>query len=697
MRSGIKIFTLFVFITFVGCTGDDSDSTREIPLIPRQKLMGNPEVAAVRISPDGEYISYLAPSNGKLNVWVALSSDPASAKAVTNDTLRGIRIYQWTYKKDHLLYSQDIGGDENWSVFLVNVATGEENNLTPFDEIPGPDGLPMKLPDGKIMRPRATILSVSNDQPNEILIRLNKDNARYQDVYKVNLESKQLTKFITDEDYLQILMDDNYIPLVATKTLPAGGTQVLKYQNGNFVEFFQVPQEDMLTFGFVGTAPEERTVYVIDSRERNTAGLFTMNLETQEKQLIFEDARSDIQGATVHPTQNHIQAVRSNYLKAEWHVIDPDVQEDFDYLATVKEGDFTINSRSQDDQQWIVGYNVSNEAYKYYYYDRQERKATMLFSNRPELDEYTLAKMYALEIPSRDGLNLVSYLTLPADLNEDGRPIRALPMVLVVHGGPWARDRFGFNGLHQWLANRGYAVLSVNFRGSTGFGKNFINAAIHEWGGKMHDDLIDAVDWAVKEGIAKEGQVAIMGGSYGGYATLAGLTFTPEKFVCGVDIVGPSNLQTLLSTIPPYWAAIRSIFVMHMGDPDTEEGRALLEERSPLNYVNHIKKPLLIAQGANDPRVKQSESDQIVEAMQAQNIPVIYVLYPDEGHGFARPENRLSFYAVTEHFFQEYLGGRVEPYGSDFENSSIEVITGASDIAGLEAQIDGEVVEEPTD
>ncbi len=308
-----------------------------------------------------------------------------------------------------------------------------------------------------------------------------------------------------------------------------------------------------------------------------------------------------------------------------------------------------------------------------------------MFTNRQELEKVKLSKMYPLIIKSRDGLNLVSYLTLPywADPDNDSRPKKPLPMVLFVHGGPWARDSWGLNSAHQWLANRGYAVLSVNYRGSTGFGKDFINAANREWAGKMHDDLIDAVNWAIKQKIADKNRVAIMGGSYGGYATLVGMTFTPEVFACGVDIVGPSNLRTLLETIPPYWKPMMEMWATRVGDPRTEEGRKFLDSRSPLTYVDRICRPLLIGQGANDPRVKQSESDQIVQAMQEKNIPVTYVLYSDEGHGFARPENRLSFFAVAEIFLAQHLGGRFQEIGDDFQGSTIAVPHGAEHIPGL--------------
>jgi dipeptidyl aminopeptidase/acylaminoacyl peptidase len=379
--------------------------------------------------------------------------------------------------------------------------------------------------------------------------------------------------------------------------------------------------------------------------------------------------------------------VAYTYTRQRWAVLDNDIAEDFAFLPTVAEGDFDIQARTLDDTQWMVAYTIDNGPVHYYLYDRPTKQATFLFTNRQALEGLPLAKMHSAVIPARDGLKLVSYYTLPVGREETGgdlvRPVEPLAMVLLVHGGPWGRDGWGYHAIHQWLANRGYAVLSVNFRGSTGFGKAFVNAGNLEWGARMHDDLLDAVQWATDAGIADPDRVAIMGGSYGGYATLAGLTFSPETFACGVDIVGPSNLVTLLETVPPYWEPMMKVLTTRVGDHRTEAGRAFLRSRSPLTYVDNIQRPLLIGQGANDPRVKQAESDQIVQAMQAKQIPVTYVLYPDEGHGFARPENNLSFFAVAEAFLAQHLEERFEPIGEDFANSSISVPTGQEQIPGL--------------
>jgi dipeptidyl aminopeptidase/acylaminoacyl peptidase len=340
---------------------------------------------------------------------------------------------------------------------------------------------------------------------------------------------------------------------------------------------------------------------------------------------------------------------------------------------------------------WVVGAADADRPSSTYLYDRQAKKLTKLFDSRPALAGLPLSPMQTLEIKSRDGLTLPSYLTLPpgSDSNGDGRPDKAVPMVLLVHGGPWGRDGYGFNGYHQWLANRGYAVMSVNFRASTGFGKKFLAAGNGAWGREMHNDLLDAVDWAVKNGITTDDKVAIMGGSYGGYATLAGMAFTPTEFACGVAIVAPSNLNTLLASIPAYWEAGRAQLYGRMADPNTEAGKAWLRERSPLFSADKIQRPLLIGQGANDPRVKQAEADQIVDAMRSRNIPVTYVLFPDEGHGFARPVNNIAFNAVTENFLSKCLGGRAEPIGDTLAKSTAKVPHGAEFAPGLQEAMGG--------
>ena len=678
----LKLFTIFLILGSILIL---TSCAKEEPLISRKVLFGNPDKSSLKISPNHQMISYLAPLNDVLNVWVGPVDDPENAVSVTNDTLRGIRIYFWSYNNEQILYLQDLGGDENWQLHAVNVNTKEDKILTPFEEIIGPDGQPVTMPDGRKLRPRANIQEVSYKYPNEILISLNTRNPQYFDIYRLNIISGLLNMIQQNDRFAGFQTDNDYNVRYALENTSDGGMELfIPDGKDGWKTFDKIPMEDVLTTSPIDFNKTGDVLYMIDSRGRNTAALIAVNLTTGEKELVFENSRADLSNIMLHPTEKTIEAAASDYLRTEWEILDESIKPDIEYLNGIAKGDMSVIDRSVDDNFWAVSYVIDDGPVNYYLYDRAAKKAKFLFTNRKNLEGAKLAKMYPVVIKSRDNLDLISYLTIPYGSNsEDYHPSKPLPMVLFVHGGPWSRDSWGYNSYHQWLANRGYAVLSVNFRGSTGLGKDFINAANMEWGAKMHDDLIDAVNWAVEEGIAEKNKIAIMGGSYGGYSTLIGLTFTPDVFACGVDIVGPSNIITLMETIPPYWLPMINMFASRVGDFRTEEGKKFLESRSPLFFVDKIQKPLLIGQGANDPRVKQTESDQIVNAMQEKNIPVSYVLYPDEGHGFARPENKMSFNAVTEIFLSQYLGGKFEPIGKDFEGSSITVPTGSETIPGL--------------
>jgi dipeptidyl aminopeptidase/acylaminoacyl peptidase len=652
-------------------------SNMEAKLIPRDVLFGNPERAQARLSPDGKYLSFLAPVDGVLNVWVGPADDMKAAKPVTQEKVRPVSSHNWAYDAKHILYPQDTNGNENFHLFATNVETGETKDLTPIDGV------------------RAELQEVSPKFPTEILVGLNDRDKQLHDIWRVNIETGEKKLVQENPGVAGYLTDDDLNVRLALNYTPTGG-QVWLLPEGEgdaktWKEFQEFGPEDAMTSGPAGFDKTARTLYFEDSRNRDTAGLFAMNLDDGKVSLIAEDPRCDVGGVMAHPTEKNIQAVSFDYSKNEWKILDPAIKADFEFLKGVEDGEIIVSDRTLDDREWIVAFMLDDGPVKTYRYTREpERKIEFLFNNRDDLADYSLVKMHTPVIKSRDGLNLVSYLSLPpgSDPDGDGVPDKPLPMVLDVHGGPWARDSWGLNPYHQWLANRGYAVLSVNYRGSTGFGKNFINAANGEWSGKMHDDLLDAVKWAVDQKIADKDKVAIMGGSYGGYATLVGMAYTPDEFACGVDIVGPSSLVTLLQNIPPYWAPFMPVMKVRVGDVDTEEGRAELLKRSPLSLVDQIKKPLLIGQGANDPRVTQLEADQIVKAMQDRNIPVTYVLYSDEGHGFRRPENRNSFNAVTEAFLAEQLGGRFEPVGDDFEGSTIAVPAGANDVPGLADALD---------
>ncbi len=663
-----------------------NDAIKATPLIPREVLFGNPERSRVTISHDGKTLAWLAPQDGVMNIWVAPATDAKAAKCITADKLRGIRQYQWAYNGS-ILYLQDDGGDENWKVYSISPAGGAAKDLTPFTDIKGPDGQPIKLPSGKLLRPRAEIEEVSDRFPDEILIGLNNRNPRHSDIYRCNIKTGDLKLIQKNDDYDGFITDDSFSVRMAVQTQPDGSIKVLK-ANGKdgFEAVDSIPQEDSLTAQPAGFDASGETLYWSDTRGRDTAALIAQNVKTGEKKVLAEDKRADVSGSLAHPKTGKVQAVAFNYDRERWTFIDDSVRPDIETLQKTAEGDIAITSRTLDDSKWTVAIRPDNGPVRYYLYDRGTHKADFLFTNQPKLESMPLSHMTPVTVKTRDGLTLVNYLTLPAQYDKDNNAkpdAGPLPMVLFVHGGPWARDTWGFNPYHQWLANRGYAVLSVNYRGSTGFGKKFINAANGEWAAKMHNDLIDAVNWAVEQKIAKKDKVAIMGGSYGGYATLVGLTFTPDVFACGVDIVGPSSLATLLDNIPPHWYPFLPQLTTRVGDHKTPEGRKYLDTRSPLTFVDKINKPLLIGQGANDPRVKQSEADQIVAAMQKKKIPVTYVLYPDEGHGFARPPNNKSFNAVTEQFLSQHLGGASEPINGDFDGSSITIPAGVDLISGL--------------
>ena len=638
------------------------------PLIPRRVLFGNPDKASPQISPDGAWLSYLAPVDGVLNVWVAPADNSAAVRPVTRDTGRGIQLYGWTYSGAQIAYLQDSAGDENWHIYTVNLGSDEIRDITPIEGV------------------NAQIQEASPKHPRHLLIGLNDRDPQFHDIYRIDLHTGERTLMQLNEDFAGFVTDDEFNVRFAVRLTADGGAAFFqKVADGSWEEFTVIGMEDNLTTMPLGFDRTGRTLYMMDSRGRNTAALKSVDLDTGVETIMAADSRSDVGDTMTHPTDKTIQAVSFTYERKQWQILDDSITADLEYLAGVADGEMEVVSRTLDDSCWIVAYRLDDGPVRYYRYLREGREAQFLFTNREALQGQPLVTRHPVVVPARDGLALVCYYSLPleSDPGQTGRPAQPLPLALLVHGGPWARDEWGYNPVFQLLANRGYAVLSVNFRGSTGFGKEFINAANKEWGGKMHDDLVDAVNWAIDQGIADPERVAILGGSYGGYATLVGMTFTPELFACGVDIVGPSSLETLLNTIPPYWQPQIELFTNRVGDHRTEEGRAFLQQRSPLTYVDNIRSPLLIGQGANDPRVKQSESDQIVRAMQEKEIPVTYALYPDEGHGFARPENNLSFFAVAEAFLAECLGGRHEPLGDALAGSSITVPAGAEHIPGL--------------
>jgi dipeptidyl aminopeptidase/acylaminoacyl peptidase len=643
------------------------------PLVPRSVLFGNPERVTVRLSPDGRWLAWLAPANGILNVFVAPVGDLAAARAVTSSAERPVQRYSWSYDSRTVVFLDDIGGNENYRAFAVDIETREKRDLTPLAGV------------------NARLYGGSPRHRNLLAVGLNDRDARWHDLWHVDLATGQRQLVRENRDEISgWLLDLDLRPRLVTRGQPDGG-DILYAVKGEKLDTL----EPLLTIQFADsftTGPQHLTAdgkayYLASSIGRDRAALFRVDLATGAQTLVAEHAKADVDAALVDPKSLEVTAVSAEYVRHEWIPVEAQTGADLRWLESEIKSDFDIVSQTEDGTRWTIASGSPERPAVYWLFDRPARRLTRLFTARPQLERYTLAPMHGHVVRSRDGLDLVSYVTLPA--NEKGpRPARPLPMVLSVHGGPWSRDSYGYDSEHQWLANRGYAVLSVNFRGSTGFGKAFLNAGDLEWGRKMHDDLIDAVAWAVREGIADRERVAIMGGSYGGYAALVGAAFTPETFRCAVSIVGPSNLETMLASAPPYWHAFYENEVRRVGDPRTEAGRALLRDRSPLTRAEAISKPLLVLQGANDPRVVKAESDQIVAAVRKRGLPVTYVLYPDEGHGFRIPANRISSYAIIEAFLARHCGGpRFEPLGGDLTGSSLQV-EGAEHVPGLSGALE---------
>ncbi|MCF8462786.1 MAG: S9 family peptidase [Rickettsiaceae bacterium] len=642
-------------------------------LISRKKLFGNPDYANVKISPDGKYLSYLAPKDGVLNIYLAKVEDIDNAKAITSDKNRGIRSYFWAFNSSTIIYSQDENGDENARLYKIDV---EANKITPLT----PQGV------------KAFAIALSHNFPNHLLVSMNDRDPKFFDVYKLDINNATMERVLKNEKYTDFVADKNLKLRFAMYITPNGDTDIFNiddianpklYKN---IKSIDSANSEILFFA------NDNEFYLLDSQNRDTAALYKETTEGK-RDLVAQNDKADISYISLHPTNYTQQYYSYEYQRTSKVFFDKTVEADFEFLknASETESDIDIISRTLDDNMWVVIFDSSDRPASYYLFNRSAKKLDFLFYTRKNLVEENLTYMIPVIIKSRDGLDLPSYLSLPREVfTKPDNPHNKLskkpvPMVLFVHGGPQARDFWGFDSTHQWLANRGYAVLSVNYRGSDGFGKNFIELGNGEWGGKMHLDLIDAVNWAIENNIALKDKIGIYGGSYGGYSALVGATFTPDVFACAADVVGPSNLITLLNSLPEYWIpAISKLIQKTGGDPSTEEGRKFLAQRSPINFVDNIKKPLLIAQGANDPRVKEAESTQIVKKMQEKKIQVTYLLYSDEGHGFARPENRMSFTALLEQFFAKHLGGRFEALGDELNNSSIKIV----DKGGLEIEVE---------
>ena len=615
-------------------------------LIPRRVLFGNPERISPSISPEGTRLAWIAPHDGVLNVWVAPVSgdgvDWPAAQVVTNDTDRGIRMFAWAHDGRHLLYLQDTGGDENWRLHDIDLATMQRRDLTPFGGV------------------RTELIADEKKFPTEILIGLNKDNPQLHDVYRLNLTTGDLVKEVDNPGFIGWVADAQLVVRAGIAPQPDGGLVLMVRGDAgaDWRPVLALSAEDALTSQPVAFSEDGRSLLMLSSAGADTGRLVRLDLATSGQQVLAEDPDADVAGLRIDPDTREPQIVSFLKDRMEYQVLDEAVAPDLAAIRALNPGDPSLMNTDDADETWLIAFNNDTTAVSYYSYDRRTHEGRFLFEARPELSRYQLAPVEPFTFTSRDGLTIHGYATFPLDTPRTG-----LPAVLDVHGGPWARDAWGYDPEAQWLANRGYLCVQVNFRGSTGYGKAFVNAGDREWGGRMHDDLVDAVAHITGQGPGSQpwadpAQVAIYGGSYGGYAALVGAAFTPGLFRCAVDIVGPSNLKTLIETIPPYWAPVVAQFHNRVGDPARDAD--FLWSRSPLSRAHDIRIPLLIAQGANDPRVKQAESEQIVAALTEAGIDHEYLLFPDEGHGFAKPENRLRFYAAAERFLARYLGGRAE-------------------------------------
>lgn len=613
---------------------DTEPTLSAVPLIPRDVLFGNPERTNATISPDGTLLGFVAPVDGVLNVWVGPMDDIDAASPVTNDRGHGVRAFAFAHDDRTLLYLQDNDGDENWRVYAMDLVEGNARLCTPAGTV------------------RATILGHNRWHPTKVLIGLNDREPSLHDVHALDLTTRQTRLVEENPGFAGWIIDSHLTVRGGIAVTPDGGQQIhLKGDDGRYALWREIPAEDAATTHVLGHVRDDSAILMLTSVEANTSRLVRIDTETGQEDVLAEHPVYDIGTAALDPVTLEPVAAVVYGDRQEWICLDSDLEEEIGYLRTHLPGELGISRRERSDTVWLVTDSPSDGPMGYYRYERGSRSLQHLFTHKPALEGYQLAPMEPFECTSRDGLTLHGYLTVPIDAPRD-----ALPAVLVVHGGPWSRDTWGYDPEAQWLANRGYVCIQVNYRGSTGFGKDFLNAGDREWAAAMHTDLLDTVSHLASTGLIDADRVGIYGGSYGGYAALVGAAFTPESFRCAIDMVGPSNLLTLLASVPEYWKPMQAMMHRRVGDPASDAD--FLWRRSPLSRASDISIPLLIAQGKNDPRVTVAEADQIVSALRERDIPHEYLLFDDEGHGLAKPENRETFYAAAERFLADHLGGR---------------------------------------
>jgi dipeptidyl aminopeptidase/acylaminoacyl peptidase len=623
-------------------------ATTQIPkLVPRKVLFGNPEFLSPQVSPDGKMLAWIAPdANGVLNIWVRGLAEPAAkARLITTDPKRGIReAFFWKADGSRIVYIQDNDGDENWQVREVKIADPARDfrALTPAGT-------------------QARILKVSPDFPDQIIIALNQRDPRFHDAYRLNLKTGKLELLAENPGDVEYFEVDNAMQVRAAYAQLEDGSGEVRVRDIATSAWRKLASwsDEEVEGAIRGFTPDNKSLWYTTSVGANSAQLVETEIATGTTRLIATDKAQQYDAGDIltNPKTHALEAVEFNRAMREWEPVDPAMRTDLAALKKAHRGTIEILSRDKSDIVWTVAFNVDDGPVAYYTYNRQSKRARFLFHDRPELAKYKLAKMQPVEFPAADGLKLFGYLTLPPLPKAQQKN---LPLIVYPHGGPYDRDDWGFYGQSQLFANRGYAVLQINYRGSTGYGKKHLQAGFRERGGKMSTDLIDGKNWAVAQGYAGPKKTCMYGVSYGGYAVLIALAFTPDEFTCGVEAYGASNLVSLLKSFPPYWTLYRRQWERRVGYAHEEE---FLKSRSALFKVDQIKAPLLIGQGVNDPRVVKAESDQMVKALRDNGKQVEYLVYSDEGHGFLRPENRTKWFAAVESFLAEHLGGRKEPAG----------------------------------
>lgn len=598
--------------------------------IPLEILFGNPEKMSVRVAPNGLKIAYLKPDEHKrLQIWTADITGSQESQ-ITQNTGGNITSFFWSYDSDYVMYDQDKDGNENWSLYRTNIYTKEAQHLTKFEGV------------------QIRVLRYSRTYPDLIVLGINNESKQRHDPYLLNLVTGELQLLCKSPENALSLIINHQLEVIGALISQEDGSCELQLKKGDlWVSWLKRGYEDSLEPLFL--SKDNRYLYALDDFKTNTASVVKIDLlHPDSVEIIASDDEYDATMVMYDINTYALQGVLFNKQREEWLILDDNIKADFAYLQKLHYGELNIVSRSNDDNIWIVAYNQDTGPIAYYVYDRGAKQANFLFYHRNNLLKYALQPMQPIEFQSRDGLKLHGYMTYPKNYQQE-----KVPLIVHVHGGPWMRDDWGYNSVVQWLANRGYAVLQINFRGSTGYGKAFLNAGNKQWGKKMLDDLVDGVHWAINTGYIDRDRVAIFGGSYGGYAALCGATFTQDVFKCAVDICGRSNLFSRFNAIPPYWKKFIAIQKHRIGDPDLEAD--ILQAASPLFYADQIKIPLFIAHGTNDARINPEESEQIVKELIKNNVPHEFLVFPDEGHCFIKEVNRLKCFYAIEKFLQKYL------------------------------------------